>query len=265
MAEKRKSSEKSNIGKKLALGLIAVISLPILLVGLAGIIIMHLVQNTALNAGVGTIILIVVLAVFVAGSLWLAVAIAGKLKAVIGSMDKIADGSLQLEEPKHNEKNDEISKLLGSANDMVRNFAQIVTGIRRASRELSELSTTFSQSFDTMNEALDHVSGEVASITDNTVSQAEKTQHVQQKVAEIGNAIEVIASNITLLSDSALKMKDCNESAEVIMQQLVEISRQNRQSIDEVQSQTEPISLPYRFVLQQRLLQELQARQICLL
>ena len=180
MAEKRKSSEKNNIGKKLAIGLIAVISLPILLVGLAGIIIMHLVQNTALNAGVGTIILIVVLAVFVAGSLWLAVAIAGKLKAVIGSMDKIADGSLQLEEPKHNEKNDEISKLLGSANDMVRSFAQIVTGIRRASRELSELSATFSQSFDTMNEALDQVSGEVASITDNTVSQAEKTQHVQQ-------------------------------------------------------------------------------------
>ncbi len=57
---------------------------------------------------------------------------------------------------------------------MVRSFAQIVTGIRRASRELSELSTTFSQSFDTMNEALDQVSGEVASITDNTVSQAEK-------------------------------------------------------------------------------------------
>ena len=56
MAEKRKSSEKNNIGKKLAIGLIAVISLPILLVGLAGIIIMHLVQNTALNAGVGTII-----------------------------------------------------------------------------------------------------------------------------------------------------------------------------------------------------------------
>jgi len=239
MAEKRKSSEKNNVGKKLVLGLIAVISLPILLVGLAGIIIMHLVQNTALNAGVGTVILIVVLAVFVAGSLWLAVVIARKLKAVIGSMDKIADGSLQLEEPKHNEKKDEISKLLGSANDMVRNFAQIVTGIRRASRELSELSTTFSQSFDTMNEALDQVSGEVASITDNTVSQAEKTQHVQQKVAEIGNAIEVIASNITLLSDSALKMKDCNESAEVIMQQLVEISRQNRQSIDEVQSQTD--------------------------
>ena len=239
MAEKRKSSEKSDVGKKLVLGLIAVISLPILLVGLAGVIIMHLVQNTALNAGVGTIILIVVLAVFVAGSLWLAVASAGKLKAVIGSMVKIADGSLQLEEPKHNNKNDEISKLLGSANDMVRSFAQIVTGIRRASSELSELSTTFSQSFDTMNEALEQVSGEVASITDNTVSQAEKTQHVQQKVAEIGNAIEVIASNITLLSDSALKMKDCNESAEVIMQQLVEISKQNRKSIDEVQSQTD--------------------------
>ena len=49
MAEKRKSSEKNNVGKKLVLGLIAVISLPILLVGLAGIIIMHLVQNTALN------------------------------------------------------------------------------------------------------------------------------------------------------------------------------------------------------------------------
>lgn len=239
MAEKRKTSEKSGVGKKLVLGLIAVISLPILLVGFAGVIIMHLVQNTALNAGVGTIILVVVLAVFVAGSLWLAVAIAGKLKEVIGSMDKIADGSLQLEEPKHNNKNDEISKLLGSANDMVRSFAQIVTGIRRASSELSELSMTFSQSFDTMNEALEQVSGEVASITDNTVSQAEKTQHVQQKVAEIGNAIEVIASNITLLSDSALKMKDCNESAEVIMQQLVEISKQNRQSIDEVQSQTD--------------------------
>ena len=239
MAEKRKTSGKSDVGKKLVLGLIAVISLPILLVGLAGVIIMHLVQNTALNAGVGTIILIVILVVFVAASLWLAVAIAGKLKEVIGSMDKIADGSLQLEEPKHSEKNDEISKLLGSANDMVRSFAQIVTGIRRASSELSELSTTFSQSFDTMNEALEQVSGEVASITDNTVSQAEKTQHVQQKVAEIGNAIEVIANNITLLSDSALKMKDCNESAEVIMQQLVEISKQNRQSIDEVQSQTD--------------------------
>ena len=30
MAEKRKSSEKNNVGKKLVLGLIAVISLPIL-------------------------------------------------------------------------------------------------------------------------------------------------------------------------------------------------------------------------------------------
>ena len=69
MAEKRNSSEKNNVGKKLVLGLIAVISLPILLVGLAGIIIMHLVQNTALNAGVGTVILIVALAVFVAGSM----------------------------------------------------------------------------------------------------------------------------------------------------------------------------------------------------
>ena len=39
-----------------------------------------------------------------------------------------------------------------------------------------------------MNEALEQVSGEVASITDNTVSQAEKTQHVQQKVAEKLNA-----------------------------------------------------------------------------
>lgn len=52
----------------------------------------------SIKCSVGTIILIVVLAVFVAGSLWLAVAIAGKLKAVIGSMDKIADGSLQLED-----------------------------------------------------------------------------------------------------------------------------------------------------------------------
>lgn len=61
-------------------------------------------------------------------------------------------------------------------------------------------------------------------------------------------------------------MKDCNESAEVIMQQLVEISRQNRQSIDEVQSQTDRTNQSaLQIVLQQRLLQELQARQICLL
>jgi methyl-accepting chemotaxis protein len=128
--------------------------------------------------------------------------------------------------------------MMRKVNGMMKSFAKVVIGIRSAVDSLDTLSVDFKQSFDNMAIAMEQVSREVESITENTVSQAGQTKDIEGKILDMSHAIETIAANIEILSQSADKMKSYNESSEEIMQELVNISEENSESIENVRNQT---------------------------
>lgn len=239
MAGTGSKAKQGSRGRKMMLGTVGILMIPLLVMGIVAAVVMFLVQSNVLGAFAGSIIVFAVLAVNIVIFLLLMRIVSGRLHKILGSVEQIADGTLNMDEMNLAERKGELGNAMRSVNELTRSFAQIVTGIRRATEELDEVSGAFGESFDSMTEAMNAVDGDIGMIAQNTLSQEEKTEQMRQKVQDISSGIDVIAGNIASLTESAGKMRACNESAEHIMGELVQISTQNRESITAVMDQTD--------------------------
>lgn len=219
--------------------LLMTLSIPIIAVGIAAILILRSVAKGSMSVGTATMILIITMAVVVVVIAVGARSILIRMAKLAGSIDKIADGTLELENNALTERNDEIGRMMRSLGDMAKSIARLVVGISNATDSLNILSDDFRDSFGNMESAMEHVSVSVGNITDNTLSQAEKTRNMNEKIQEISQAIDVITSNIDALGQSAGHMKEYNQSSEKIMKELVGISQENSAAIENVRSQTD--------------------------
>ena len=231
-----KQTEKSS---KTLIILLVALAIPILLVGIAAIVIFGMVAKGGMAVATATMILVIIMVVVIALIGFGTRTALVQFAKVVGSVDKIADGSLDLEDNKLSERDDDLGRMMRSLSDMVKSFAKVVVGIRNATDSLDVLSDDFRDSFAQMEAAMEHVSDEVGTITDNTLSQAEKTRNMNEKIQAISQAIDVIAANIEALDQSAGHMKEYNESSEKILKDLVDISQENGDAIENVRSQTD--------------------------
>lgn len=195
---------------KLLVGIRVICALPVALFGILGIVFMYLVQAGSIKAATGTIIIIVLMLALLVVSTLVLKAAGVKMREVLETVKQTGEEKMQ-----------------------------VAKKIQSATVQLDEVSGDFQNSFETMTESVGKASGKVSSITDNTESQAEKTKEIEQKIMDISQSIESIAANIEVLTQSANKMKACNESAESIMNELVTISEENNTSIENVQKQTD--------------------------
>ena len=195
---------------KLLTALKIISALPVVLFGILGIILMHLVQSGSMKAMTGTVIFIILMVI---------------LFAVCGMVLKKTGGKL--------------GEVFGKVKQVSEEKVAIIKQIKKATTELEEVSGDFTTSFGTMSESVEKANAKVDSITNNTESQAEKTQNIEKVIMNISQAMESIAGNIEVLTQSAKNMKACNESAENIMKELVAISKENSDSIENVQEQTD--------------------------
>ena len=195
---------------KLLTALKIISALPVVLFGILGIILMHLVQSGSMKAMTGTVIIIILMVI---------------LFAVCGMVLKKTGGKL--------------GEVFGKVKQVSEEKVAIIKQIKKATTELEEVSGDFTTSFGTMSESVEKANAKVDSITNNTESQAEKTQNIEKVIMNISQAMESIAGNIEVLTQSAKNMKACNESAENIMKELVAISKENSDSIENVQEQTD--------------------------
>lgn len=162
-----------------------------------------------------------------------------RIHIIVGNLGKIADGSLTLEDNKLAERGDELGEMVRSMNTLVVSFARLITSVKNAADSLTEVSEDFDDSFRNLTAAMEIVGKEVDSIGENTVSQAERTQDISLQIIEMSHAIDVIAENVGMLTQSADTVKNCSETAEKIMGDLVSINRTSSQAISEVRAQTD--------------------------
>lgn len=139
---------------------------------------------------------------------------------------------------KISQRSDDIGELARKVQGSVAAVSHVVVGVRKATMELGEVSDEFQDIFGNMTSALEHTEKEVGTITGNTISQAEYTVDMKEKIDAISRTIDEIAENIKALAQSAENMKESNRTAETIMAELVDISKESGEAMENVRQQT---------------------------
>ena len=136
------------------------------------------------------------------------------------------------------EREDNIGLMMRSVHDAISSFATVISGIKTATEELKSVSDDFNNIFHDMEDSLKITQDSTHTIADNTVTQAAQTADMKEKIDAIGDLIAMISENIDALNASADKMQECNESAENIMAELIDISKKNGEAIENVREQS---------------------------
>lgn len=136
------------------------------------------------------------------------------------------------------EREDDIGLMMRSVHDSISSFATVISGIKTATEELKSVSDDFNNIFHDMEDSLKITQDSTHTIADNTVTQAAQTADMKEKIDAIGDLIAMISENVDALNTSADKMQECNESAENIMGELIDISKKNGEAIENVREQS---------------------------
>ncbi|MBQ8823052.1 MAG: chemotaxis protein [Lachnospiraceae bacterium] len=203
------------------------------------IFVLKMLEKGIINTTIATISIVGVL-LFVLGGIFLIVRfIVGKFLQIFSGLKDVTDESLDMGANKLAQRNDEIGEIARYVQDTFSSIGKVIGGIRKASNELNEVSENFTDIFRTMETAVEQTGTEVDVIASNTILQAEQVSDMKAKIEAISSAIEKITDNVEVLAGSAELMKDYNISVAKILAELVTISKQSGESVENVRQQTE--------------------------
>lgn len=161
------------------------------------------------------------------------------LRQTIEHLDDVATGKLDFEmHEKMLQRADEIGEMSNSIQGLIDEFKGIVTDLKESSGELEHFSNEFEASFDMISENISNINIAVDEVANGATSQAGETLEANHEIARMGNSIETAASDIEVLNQNSVKMKDYSKSAEETLNELVAISEQTSRAIEEVKEQT---------------------------
>lgn len=230
--EKMEETKKKAVWNKV-LGIMVVF---VLIIGGWQVLILELLEN-------GIFSTVTAMLCISAGTLIVFGAIFFIIKSMLEQMRQIIQsgqttGELSAKARKLAERKDDLGEMVRKAQKSVTAVSSVVIGIKKATKELGEVSEDFQNIFGNMTEALEHTGNEVDTITENTIAQADSTVDMRNKIEAIGQAIDRISGDVKALALSAESMRESNRSAEDIMTELVAISQESGVAIESVKKQT---------------------------
>ena len=161
------------------------------------------------------------------------------LKNTIHHLDDVASGKLNFQmQEKMLQRADEIGEMSHSIQGLINGFRNILVDLSDSSQNLENFSEDFGKSFASIAENITNVNVAIDEIANGATSQANETAETNHEIANMGNSIEGAAEDIEVLNQNSVKMKDYSEMAERTLDELVTISEQTSQAIEEVREQT---------------------------
>lgn len=158
---------------------------------------------------------------------------------VIGHLDEVADGKLDFKiSEKLLQRSDEIGNIARLVHTLIGGLASIVVNIHHSTGELAEFKDDFQKKFETINNSISNVNVAVDEIANGATSQADETQKVNSQINDMGDAITKTSQNVDSLTQSTEQMKEHNEQLDTTIQELMEISDRNKESLAAVYNQT---------------------------
>lgn len=171
--------------------------------------------------------------------LFMVIRIVKSLDGAVENLDNVAKGALNFEmKPVLLKRADEVGDMARALQSLIHSLKDILTNITDSSRKLLDFSNQFSSNFDIIADSITNVNTAVDEIANGATGQAGETMNANQRVSEMGKAIDETAANVDTLNISSEKMKDYNKTAGQNLEELYEISEKTKESVILVQTQT---------------------------
>ncbi|MCR5420581.1 MAG: hypothetical protein K6E98_06230 [Lachnospiraceae bacterium] len=157
------------------------------------------------------------------------------VKSATESLNQLAGGNLNIQLPSESEiGKDEIGQMQLSTSRLTQKLRDIMSRSNEMARNLSSAGTDLASSSDQASQASGQVTTAVDEISQGAVSQAESVENAAGNTNDIGNSIEVIASNVEQLDSYAESMKvTCDEAMEALNKLLAQ-SRNVQESVQNI-------------------------------
>ncbi len=148
------------------------------------------------------------------------------------------DDKMQEKINKMSQRNDGVGETIRTVNSSVAKFAAVIQGLKSAIEKLDSVSKEFESTFSEMESSMNDASGNINTIADNTLAQVDNIHDMKDKIDGISMAIEHINDNIKELTKSTEVVGNCQEDVGRIMDELIDISKESGDAIEEVKNQT---------------------------
>lgn len=184
----------------------------------------------------------VMIGIFAIAFIFVLVMVRRIVKSLDGAVDNlgsVAKGILNFEmKAELLERGDEVGDMARAIQSLIQSLHEIVVNITQSSQALEKFSDQFSDSFKGISDSISSVNTAVEEIAGGATSQASETMNANQKVTEMGQALEETSANVETLNSSSEKMKEYNQTAGNNLEELNVISEKTKESVIAVQKQT---------------------------
>lgn len=185
------------------------------------------------------VFMIVAMLIVVTLSFFLAKGMSKAMTLATREMNKVSNGILRYEvNEKTIKRTDEIGEITRATKTVVESLSKIIGNIIETSSKLESFAENFIGSFTSINTNIEYIDAAVSEIAKGATTQAMETQEANNGVTKMGNAIDDTAGNVTILENSAEKMKEYNAKAHSTLQALAEINEKTKGSVLIVYNQT---------------------------
>lgn len=185
------------------------------------------------------VFMIILVGVFSVLTLGIVLLLVRAVMGVVGNLNKVAEGHLNFSVPdKLLRRSDEVGKIARAVNSVIVGFSQILNDIHISMKELEKFSSQFKENFDIIGASITNANIAVEEIANGATKQAGDTQKVGESLEHMNEAIGRTVGSVELLEESAGRMKANNETVEQTLSELLHISVRTKESVDQVQNQT---------------------------
>lgn len=183
--------------------------------------------------------IVVILLCTLAIAMLIVMKMVGSLDHAVMNLNVMSKGNLNLQlSQRLLNRRDEIGDMVRSIYTLTASLKEIVSNIIHTSHSLEDFTKRFDSSFQSITNTIGRMNSTLEGISNSATSQAEETMTANTEVASMGSAIDETAERVTILGESSQKMKSYSDTASITLEQLVGISERTKESVDQVQKQT---------------------------
>lgn len=161
------------------------------------------------------------------------------LKRSVDNLMEVKEGNLKVHIRRaDSSRDDEIGDMSKAVKELIEELIVTANGLQETSEELSRFSNQLDESMTNMSDTIGGVNHAIEEIAKGATSQASETMQANDRVSQIGHTIEGTAVEVERLTESAKKMDEYSINADTTLQELLMISKETDDAINDIREQT---------------------------
>lgn len=184
--------------------------------------------------------LLVISIALVACILMIIRSIATPLRKTCENLEQLSKGDLTITvDDRYRKRGDEIGDIANGVATLKQSLTEVISELQSTAASLNQNSDDFKKQFDNITDNVNNINIAVEEIAQGNTTLAQETTQVSEEVADMGTNIEANVDSVVNLNDSVHKMDDYAQEATGDLNEVLKLSKDTTESINDVRVQTE--------------------------